>query len=208
MPSYEAIGLEGRAHAAAERQRRVSQRSQGSRAARESASSRSSSGSSSLKVEVICARSRSSRDIVERGPVLSPRADPSKLLVMFLSGVPDAAAQAALGQVAQGHGDARDARAGDLSLLSRRRRTIEAVGRGHREQAEYVGHGAQLEHAREAARDRARARGRRAGRGSRRCSASVGRAESMLSDVVQRRLRTISSRMRSTAPRASLLCNP
>jgi uncharacterized protein (DUF1697 family) len=34
--------------------------------------------------------------IVERGPVLSPRADMSKLLVMFLSTVPDAAAQAAL----------------------------------------------------------------------------------------------------------------
>ena len=34
--------------------------------------------------------------IVERGPVLSPRADMGKLLVMFLSSVPDAAAQAAL----------------------------------------------------------------------------------------------------------------
>jgi uncharacterized protein (DUF1697 family) len=34
--------------------------------------------------------------VVERGPVLSPRADPSKLLVMFLAGVPETAAQAAL----------------------------------------------------------------------------------------------------------------
>ena len=34
--------------------------------------------------------------IVERGPVLSPRADKSKLLVMFLESVPNAAAQATL----------------------------------------------------------------------------------------------------------------
>jgi len=37
-----------------------------------------------------------SGSIVERGPVLSPRADSNKLLVMFLASVPDAAAQAAL----------------------------------------------------------------------------------------------------------------
>jgi len=49
-----------------------------------------------LEVEVILRTAAEIATIVERGPVLSPRADPSKLLVMFLSGVPDAAAQAAL----------------------------------------------------------------------------------------------------------------
>ncbi len=34
--------------------------------------------------------------IVDRSPVLSPRADPAKLLVMFLAGVPDAQGQARL----------------------------------------------------------------------------------------------------------------
>ena len=51
-----------------------------------------------LHAEVIVRTLAELADIVERGPVLSPRADPSKLLVMFLSGVPDAAAQAALGK--------------------------------------------------------------------------------------------------------------
>jgi uncharacterized protein (DUF1697 family) len=49
-----------------------------------------------LHVEVILRTVGEIADIVERGPVLSPRADMSKLLVMFLSSVPDAAAQAAL----------------------------------------------------------------------------------------------------------------
>jgi len=49
-----------------------------------------------LRVEVILRTLAEIESIVERGPVLSPRADMSKLLVMFLSRVPDAAAQAAL----------------------------------------------------------------------------------------------------------------
>jgi uncharacterized protein (DUF1697 family) len=49
-----------------------------------------------LQVEVVLRTLAELASIVERGPVLSPRADPSKLLVMFLSRVPDAAAQAAL----------------------------------------------------------------------------------------------------------------
>lgn len=49
-----------------------------------------------LKVEVILRTLAEVATIVERGPVLSPRADNRKLLVMFLSAVPDAAAQAAL----------------------------------------------------------------------------------------------------------------
>ena len=43
-----------------------------------------------LKVEVILRSLGEIRDVVERGPLLSPRTDPSRLLVMFLSGVPDA----------------------------------------------------------------------------------------------------------------------
>ncbi|HWN39735.1 MAG TPA: DUF1697 domain-containing protein [Gammaproteobacteria bacterium] len=49
-----------------------------------------------LQVEVILRTLAEVASIVDRGPVLSPRADKSKLLVMFLSSVPDAAAQAAL----------------------------------------------------------------------------------------------------------------
>jgi uncharacterized protein (DUF1697 family) len=49
-----------------------------------------------LRIEVILRTLAEVASIVERGPVLSPRADPSKLLVMFLSSVPNAAAQAAL----------------------------------------------------------------------------------------------------------------
>jgi uncharacterized protein (DUF1697 family) len=49
-----------------------------------------------LEVEVILRTLAEIAGIVERGPVLSPRADMSKLLVMFLSGVPDAPAQASL----------------------------------------------------------------------------------------------------------------
>ena len=49
-----------------------------------------------LKVDVILRTLAEVATIVERGPVLSPRADSRKLLVMFLSAVPDAAAQAAL----------------------------------------------------------------------------------------------------------------
>ena len=51
-----------------------------------------------LNVEVIVRTLAEIATIVDRGPVLSPRADKSKLLVMFLSSVPDAAAQAALKQ--------------------------------------------------------------------------------------------------------------
>ncbi|HEY3516082.1 MAG TPA: DUF1697 domain-containing protein [Gammaproteobacteria bacterium] len=49
-----------------------------------------------LQVEVILRTLAEVASIVDRGPVLSPRADKSKLLVMFLSSVPDAAAQTAL----------------------------------------------------------------------------------------------------------------
>jgi uncharacterized protein (DUF1697 family) len=49
-----------------------------------------------LQVDVILRTLAELVRIVERGPVLSPRADASKLLVMFLSSVPDAAAQDAL----------------------------------------------------------------------------------------------------------------
>ena len=49
-----------------------------------------------LQVHVILRTLAEVASIVDRGPVLSPRADKSKLLVMFLSSVPDAAAQAAL----------------------------------------------------------------------------------------------------------------
>jgi uncharacterized protein (DUF1697 family) len=49
-----------------------------------------------LQIEVVIRTLDEVRTIVERGPMLSPRADMSKLLVMFLSGVPDAQGQAAL----------------------------------------------------------------------------------------------------------------
>ena len=49
-----------------------------------------------LQVEVVVRTLAEIASIVDRGPVLSPRADPRKLHVMFLSNVPDAAAQAAL----------------------------------------------------------------------------------------------------------------
>jgi uncharacterized protein (DUF1697 family) len=49
-----------------------------------------------LQVEVVLRTLAEVASIVDRGPVLSPRADKSKLLVMFLSAVPSAAAQAAL----------------------------------------------------------------------------------------------------------------
>jgi uncharacterized protein (DUF1697 family) len=49
-----------------------------------------------LQVEVILRTLAEVATIVDRGPVLSPQADKSKLLVMFLSSVPDPAAQAAL----------------------------------------------------------------------------------------------------------------
>jgi uncharacterized protein (DUF1697 family) len=49
-----------------------------------------------LKVDVLIRTLDELDRIVERGPVLSARADPSKLLVMFLADVPEAAAQASL----------------------------------------------------------------------------------------------------------------
>jgi uncharacterized protein (DUF1697 family) len=49
-----------------------------------------------LRVEVLIRTSAELQSIFQRSPVLSPRADLSKLLVMFLSNVPDARAQAAL----------------------------------------------------------------------------------------------------------------
>jgi uncharacterized protein (DUF1697 family) len=49
-----------------------------------------------LHVDVILRTLAEVASIVERGPVLSPNADHSKLLVMFLSAVPAATAQSAL----------------------------------------------------------------------------------------------------------------
>jgi uncharacterized protein (DUF1697 family) len=49
-----------------------------------------------LTVEVVLRTLAEVTSIVERGPVLSPSADQSKLLVMFLTAVPTAAAQEAL----------------------------------------------------------------------------------------------------------------
>jgi uncharacterized protein (DUF1697 family) len=49
-----------------------------------------------LRVEVILRTLAEIESVVERGPVLSPQADMSKLLVMFLAGVPDAQSQAQL----------------------------------------------------------------------------------------------------------------
>jgi uncharacterized protein (DUF1697 family) len=49
-----------------------------------------------LQVEVILRTLAEIASIIDRGPVLSPRADKSKLLVMFLSAVPGAAEQNAL----------------------------------------------------------------------------------------------------------------
>lgn len=51
-----------------------------------------------LQVEVIVRTLAEIESIVERGPVLSPRADMAKLHVMFLASVPAPAAQAALGK--------------------------------------------------------------------------------------------------------------
>jgi uncharacterized protein (DUF1697 family) len=51
-----------------------------------------------LQIEVIVRTLAEIASIVERGPVLSPRADPSKLLVMFLASVPEARAQKELQQ--------------------------------------------------------------------------------------------------------------
>jgi uncharacterized protein (DUF1697 family) len=49
-----------------------------------------------LQIEVILRTLAEVASIVDRGPVLSPRADKSKLLVMFLSAVPGVSAQEAL----------------------------------------------------------------------------------------------------------------
>jgi uncharacterized protein (DUF1697 family) len=49
-----------------------------------------------LQTEVVIRTLEEVRTIVERGPALSPRADRSKLLVMFLASVPDAQGAAAL----------------------------------------------------------------------------------------------------------------
>jgi uncharacterized protein (DUF1697 family) len=49
-----------------------------------------------LTIEVLIRTLDEVRKIVERGPVLSQRAEPSKLLVMFLAGVPDAQGTARL----------------------------------------------------------------------------------------------------------------
>jgi uncharacterized protein (DUF1697 family) len=50
----------------------------------------------SLHVEVVLRSLAEVDSIIERGPVLSPRADMAKLHVMFLTGVPAAAAQSTL----------------------------------------------------------------------------------------------------------------
>lgn len=49
-----------------------------------------------LEIEVVLRTFAEFAGTVERGPVLSPKADPAKLLVMFLAAVPSPTAQAAL----------------------------------------------------------------------------------------------------------------
>ncbi len=49
-----------------------------------------------LQIEVVIRTLSELESIFERSPILSPRADRSKLLVMFLAGVPDAEGQARL----------------------------------------------------------------------------------------------------------------
>jgi uncharacterized protein (DUF1697 family) len=49
-----------------------------------------------LRVEVLLRTLEELKMLVERGPALSDRQDPGKLLVMFLDGVPDKKAQASL----------------------------------------------------------------------------------------------------------------
>jgi len=49
-----------------------------------------------LQIDVVIRTLDEIKKIVERGPALSPRADKSRLLVMFLAGVPDAQGAAAL----------------------------------------------------------------------------------------------------------------
>jgi uncharacterized protein (DUF1697 family) len=48
------------------------------------------------QIEILLRTRAELQMLVERGPTLTPRQEPSKLLVMFLSGVPDKKAQAAL----------------------------------------------------------------------------------------------------------------
>ena len=55
-----------------------------------------------LQIEVIMRTLAEIESIVDRSPILSPRADLSKLLVMFLSGVPDAESQKRLHKWHQG----------------------------------------------------------------------------------------------------------
>ncbi|HET8697699.1 MAG TPA: DUF1697 domain-containing protein, partial [Gammaproteobacteria bacterium] len=55
-----------------------------------------------LRVELLLRTLEELEMLVERGPALSERQDPSKLLVMFLDGVPDKKAQAALLKVHKG----------------------------------------------------------------------------------------------------------
>ena len=55
-----------------------------------------------LQIDVIVRSLEEIRSLVERGPLLSPRADPAKLLVMFLSRVPDPRALADLVKAHEG----------------------------------------------------------------------------------------------------------
>jgi uncharacterized protein (DUF1697 family) len=49
-----------------------------------------------LEIDVLLRTLAEIKSVVERGPLLPSHADPAKLLVMFLNGVPDARGQAAL----------------------------------------------------------------------------------------------------------------
>ncbi|HVY64275.1 MAG TPA: DUF1697 domain-containing protein [Gammaproteobacteria bacterium] len=55
-----------------------------------------------LEIEVVIRTLAELESIFERSPVLSPQADPAKLLVMFLAGVPAAQAQARLARSHKG----------------------------------------------------------------------------------------------------------
>ena len=117
-----------------------------------------------LHAEVIVRTLAELADIVERGPVLSPKRRPEQAdrhVSLPRSGTLPRRQRSANGT--KGRRCSRCAGRRSISIIPRGCRTIEALGCGHREQAEYVGHGAQLEHAEEAARDRASARGSGAG---------------------------------------------
>ena len=90
-----------------------------------------------LEVEVVLRTLAEIASIVERGPVLSPRADKASCSSCSSTAFPTRPLKlrSSSGIKRQNARDARDARPGDLSLLPRGCRSLEAVERGAREQA-------------------------------------------------------------------------